>query len=72
MEYVVGKFHGRYGVKGYNTLLTGGKKITEDDTDKTKHEGVIVLEFLKKTAYNDVIVAKYYMVCFHIAEEAKT
>ena len=47
----------RSGINRYNILLTGDKKIPEDDTDKTKDEGVTEPHFLNKIAYNDLILA---------------
>ena len=35
-----GKFMARYGIKVYNVLITGDKKISEDDADETKVKGV--------------------------------
>ena len=65
-----GKFITRAGINGYGTLLTGDKKIPEDDTDKTKDEGVTtVLKLINKIAYNDLILTQEDTVCFKIVEE---
>ena len=36
MTYVVRKFTTRVGIKGYQVLLTGAKKIPADDKDETQ------------------------------------
>ena len=36
-----------------------------------KYEGVIALKLINKTAYNELITAQEYTVCFHIIEETK-
>ena len=58
----------RYGIKGYNVLLTGDTKNLED---KTKEKEVSDLKFLNNTAYNELILAQESTVCFQISEEAK-
>ena len=53
----------RVGNKGFNTLLTGDKKIPADNADGNK--GVSDLKFLSKTAYNDLIIAqKDFLILF--------
>ena len=60
------------GIKVYNTLLTGDKKITADDADKIKDEEVTTeLKLLNKKAYNELILSQEYMICFQITEEDK-
>ena len=39
-------------------------KILEDDTDKTKDEGVTDLKLLNKTAYIELILPHKDTVCF--------
>ena len=48
MVNVVGEIMARAGIKGYDALQTGGKKITEDDVDETKVE-----EFSEPNLIND-------------------
>ena len=38
MAYMVGEFMARSGIKVYNVLLTGDKKILDDDKDKTEEK----------------------------------
>ena len=51
-------------IKGYDTLLKGDNKIPKYDADKTKDKGVSELNFLNKTAYNNLILAQEDMVSF--------
>ena len=67
----LGKLITRHGIKGYDTLLTGDKKIPGDDTNKTKHRGFSELKFLNKTSYNDLILLQKIAVYFKIVEEDK-
>ena len=50
MANVVGKIMVRSGIKGYNVLKTGDKKITEDDADETKVEGFSEPNLINNTA----------------------
>ena len=61
----------RSGIKGYNALLTGDKKILSDESYKTKYEVVTELKLTNKAAYNNLILAQEDMVYFQIVEEAK-
>ena len=72
MAYVEGRFMEIAVIEGYDNLLTGDQKIPADDTDIIKDKGVSELKLTIKTAYNDLILAQEYMVCFQIGEEAKT
>ena len=67
-----GKFMARYVIRVYNVLIIGGWKILEDDADKTKVKVISELNLINKTAYNELILAQEYTVCFQIVEEAKT
>ena len=66
-----GEFMTRSGIKGYNALLTGDKKILSDESYKTKYEVVTELKLTNKAAYNNLILAQEDMVYFQIVEEAK-
>ena len=71
MVYVVGKLISRSRIKGYNVLLTGDKKIQEDDVDETEVKGGSELKLFNKTAYNELILSQEDTAFFHIFEEAK-
>ena len=58
MEYVIGRIHSKIWIKVYGVLLTGDKKILEDEADETKEKVVSELKFLNKTAYNGLILAQ--------------
>ena len=51
-------------IRGYNTLLTGDKKILKYDTDQAKDKRVSESNFLNKTAYNELILAKEDTIYF--------
>ena len=72
MVHVVGKFMARSGIKEYHVLITGNKKIPEDDADKTQEKDIAAPKLLNFTAYNDLIHAQEDTVYFNIIEEAKT
>ena len=58
MEYVVGKFIARAGIKRYNVLLTVDIKTLVDNEDK-KHKGfIIMLKSFNKIAYNKLILSQ--------------
>ena len=59
-------------MNGYNILVKGDTKILVDDTRETKDKGVTAtLNFLIKTAYNEIILAQEDTVCFQIIEEER-
>ena len=54
----LGKFIEKDGMRGYSILLTGDMKIPADDAKETKNKEVTTtLKFLKKTAYNELILS---------------
>ena len=57
------------GIKGYHVLLTGAKKIPADDKYEILEKEIAKLKLLNFTAYNELILAQEYTVCFHIIEE---
>ena len=65
------KFVSGSGIQGYHVLLIGAIKILEDDADEAQ-EKKTALKLIKFTAYNELILAQKYTVCFQIIEEAKT
>ena len=66
------KFMAIYGIKRYDNLWTGDKKILLDETDETKHGLVTELNFLNKAAYNELILTQEDTFFFLIVEETKT
>ena len=66
------KFMEISGINRYDILLTGDRKILSDDSDKTKVKLVSYMKLLNITAYNDLILTKEDMVCFHIVDKART
>ena len=60
------------GMKGYDVLLKGVRKILEDHKYETKEKWFSELKLINKTAYKDLILAQEDTICFHLTEEAKT
>ena len=58
------KFMAINGIKLYDVLLTGDKKIPADDADETKYKGFTELNFLDKTSYNEIVITQEYTVYF--------
>ena len=53
----LGKLIERSIIKGYDFLLTGDMKTTEENSDKTKYKGVTAaLKCLKNRACNELII----------------
>ena len=48
----------RYGIKGYDVLLTGDKKIPIDDPEEKKVKEVSELRLINKTTYNELILSQ--------------
>ena len=59
-------------IKGYHVLLTGDNNIPAGGADKTQEKETSALKLLNFTAYNELILAQEYTLCFHIVEEANT
>ena len=53
-----GKFMARYGIKRYNFLPTGDKKIVADDTYEIKVKEVSESKLPNKIVYNYMILAQ--------------
>ena len=52
------KFMSRYGIKGYNILVTSKMKILADDAE-IKYKGVTsIFKLTNNTAYNDMILVQ--------------
>ena len=70
MEYVVGKFMARSGVKRYNILITGHMEILEDDTEETEEKGVKAkLKLINNISYIQLILSQEDTVCFQLTAE---
>ena len=67
----LGNSMARYGIKEFNTLLTGDNKIPVYYEEEKIYKGVPGPKLLNNTAYNQLIIAQEYTVCFQIAKEAK-
>ena len=50
-------------------MLTYDREILKDGADEKKLKKVSELKLLSKTAYNELILAQEYTVCFKIVEE---
>ena len=67
-----GKFVERYGINGYDVLITGDKNILEYDAYKTKVKEIYEMKLLNNTYYTDMILAQEDTVYFQVIEEVNT
>ena len=65
-----GNFIARVVIKGYHVLLTGAKKMPDEEKDEIR-KTIAQLNLLNFTAYNKIILSQEDTVCFQIIEKLK-